>query len=204
VSWAMAFVGWALAVALACSMRRRLSLVADAEHELRGAAAAIGLAAERMPRGDSAAAVVRLQADRLAAGLSDLATARSRRARPVGHPRFDSGRLAQVLGNLAANAAEHGVGPVDVRTARSPGALRIEVRNRNRPPELDPAGGPGRGRGLAIAERASRQLGGRLSVESDDGETTAELVLPVPEAAPGHPPWGEGQTLTPGGRRPAA
>jgi hypothetical protein len=74
------------------------------------------------------------------------------------------------------------VGPVDVSTSRPAGAVRIEIRNRNRPRELDDASAAraaGRGRGLAIAERAARELGGRLSVESREGETRAELELPA-------------------------
>jgi hypothetical protein len=172
VSWVLAVMGWGLAAALAWSMRRRMSLVADAEHELRGAAAAIGLAAERMWRGQPHAAMVRLQVDRMAAGLADLTAARGRR---TADPCLDAGRLAQVLGNLAANATEHGVGAVDVKTTR------IEIRNRNRPQELGgSATRQGRGRGLAIATRAARELGGELRVESGDGETTATLDLPGP------------------------
>jgi signal transduction histidine kinase len=198
-----------LAAALAISARRRLSLVGDAEHELRGAAAAIGLAAERMSRTGATigfASLVRLQLDRMAAGLEDLAAARAprrvRKRAPAGQAEVDAGRLAQVLGNLIANAAEHGVGPVDVSTSRPAGAVRIEIRNRNRPRELEEAGAArapedaraarapddaraaralGRGRGLAIAERAARELGGRLRVESRGGETRAELELPAGE-----------------------
>jgi Histidine kinase-, DNA gyrase B-, and HSP90-like ATPase len=198
VSWFAALfavagcVGWALALGLAVSLRRRLSLAADAEHELRGAAAAIGLAAERISRNGATAAfasLVRLQLDRMAAGLEDLAAARAwptaGRTPMVGDGEVDAGRLAQVLGNLVANATEHGVGAVDVSTSRPAGAVRIEIRNRNRPRELDGASAArsgGRGRGLAIAERAARELGGRLSVESRAGETRAALELPAREA----------------------
>lgn len=182
--------GWGLALGLGLTMRRRLSLVADAEHELRGAAAAIGLAADRLSRTGAAvgfSSLVRLQLDRMAAGLEDLVAARTLR-RParvtaLGEADMDAGRLAQVLGNLIANAAEHGMGSVDVRTSRPAGAVRIEIRNRNRPRELEDAStarAKGRGRGLAIAERAARELGGRLSVESRAGETRAEIELPAP------------------------
>ena len=188
----VACAGWALAAVLVVSMRRRLSLVADAEHELRGAAAAIGLAAERVARTGATigfSSLVRMQLDRMAAGLEDLAAARAARrtgqARTLGDPDMDAGRLAQVLGNLIANATEHGVGSVDVSTSRPAGAVRIEIRNRNRPRELSDASAAraeGRGRGLAIAERAARDLGGRLRVESRGGETRAELELPAAEA----------------------
>ena len=184
--------GWALAVALTLGRRRRLSLVADAEHELRGAAVAIGLAVERVSRNGTTielSSLFRLQLDRMAAGLEDLAAARAPRragrAASPGTPDMDAGRLAQVLGNLIANATEHGVGSVDVSTSRPGGAVRIEIRNRNRPRELSEvsaARAGSRGRGLAIAERAARELGGRLSVESREGETRAELELPAPEA----------------------
>jgi signal transduction histidine kinase len=186
-----ACAGWALAAAVALTMRRRLSLVADAEHELRGAAAAIGLAADRVSRTGATIgfwSVIRLQLDRMAAGLEDLAAARAARrsagAAPLRDAEMEAGRLAQVLGNLIANATEHGVGSVDVTTSRPAGAVRIEIRNRNRPRELAEAGAAraeGRGRGLAIAERAARELGGRLRVESRGDETLAELELPAPE-----------------------
>ena len=112
---------------------------------------------------------------------------------------MDAGRLAQVLGNLIANATEHGVGGVDVRTSRPAGAVRIEIRNRNRPRELDDAGASraaGRGRGLAIAERAARELGGRLRVESAGGETRAELELPAVEGGGVGSPVGAGWEST--------
>jgi hypothetical protein len=203
VSWVERFLalvacaGWALTVVLVVSMRRRLSLVADAEHELRGAAAAIGLAAERVARTGPTigfSSLVRMQLDRMAAGLEDLAAARATRrtgrARTLGDPEMDAGRLAQVLGNLIANATEHGVGLVDVSTSRPAGAVRIEIRNRNRPRELTDASAAragNRGRGLAIAERAARDLGGRLRVQSRGGETRAELELPAPGAGGGEP-----------------
>jgi C4-dicarboxylate-specific signal transduction histidine kinase len=210
-----AFAGWSVALALVFSGRRRLALVLDAEHELRGAAAAIGLAAERLSRTGSTVAfssLVRLQLDRMAAGLEDLAAARTvrpaSRAGTLGECEMDAGRLAQVLGNLIANATEHGVGSVDVSTSRPAGAVRIEIRNRNRPRELDDASAAraaGRGRGLAIAERAARELGGRLSVESTGGETRAELELPAPGAERAAAAAGaDSAAAAPGGFSPAA
>jgi two-component sensor histidine kinase len=179
----LACAGWALAVLLWLRGRRRSALIADAEHELRGAAAAIGLAADRISREGATASfswLVRLQLDRMTGALADLGEARS------GDPQLEAGRLAQVLGNLIANAAEHGVGPVDVRASRDRGRVRVEIRNRDRPRELDEVAerrAAGRGRGLAIAERAARELGGRLAVASRDGETRAELELPSDRAA---------------------
>ena len=108
----LACAGWVLAALLGRSLRRRLALVADAEHELRGATTAIGLAAERISRsgaGAALSALVRLQLDRMEAGLADLGAARRARGAPGVDPELDAGRLAQVLGNLIANATEHGL-----------------------------------------------------------------------------------------------
>jgi signal transduction histidine kinase len=92
----------------------------------------------------------------------------------------DRGRLAQVLGNVIANAAEHGAGEVRVRGRRGANGVRVEVSNPH--PERPGAGGPPaageRGRGLDIAARAARDLGGRLLVESDEQATLAVLELP--------------------------
>lgn len=179
----LACAGWALAAFLFVRARRREALVADAEHELRGAAAAIGLVADRMSRDGSTAAfawLVRLELDRMAGALADMGPARS------GDPQLDAGRLAQVLGNLIANATEHGVGPVDVRASRDGGRVLVEIRNRDRPRELDEVvaqRAARRGRGLAIAERAAGELGGSLRVVSEDGETRAELELPSDRGA---------------------
>ncbi len=74
--------------------------------------------------------------------------------------RADRGRLAQAIGNLLANAAEHGDGPVKLSAERRGGAVRVEVRNR--------------GRGLQIARDAARDAGGSLSVVA---------ALELPDAA---------------------
>jgi signal transduction histidine kinase len=204
---AAAWVGWGVALAAAWTLRRRMERVADAEHELRGAATAIRLLAQGSP-------TLRLQLDRMEGALADLAEARG--AEPPPAADLEAGRLAQVLGNVIANAAEHGLGAVEVRNrnrparsgrgererglaiakraAREPGGragrLAIAKRAARR---LGGRGGlaiakrtarelRGRGRGLAIARRAARQLGGRLRVESEDGFTRAVIELPEREA----------------------
>jgi two-component system, OmpR family, sensor histidine kinase MtrB len=191
--------------------------IACAEHELRGAATALALVCEALRRdpavqhfGDA----VEAQLDRLRAGLADLEAARTgktvgsvaeqvelssltRRAVEfawVGGPvptRLDRGRFAQALGNMLANAAEHGAGDVRVVGRAHDGRVSVEVSNRVRRGsagergELAEGGAPAerpetrpRGRGLLIASRAAEELGGRLSFEIDGGSAVATLHLP--------------------------
>lgn len=91
----------------------------------------------------------------------------------------DSGRLAQALGNLVANAVEHGSGTVELLGRRSGDRVVLEVRDRGG----RPVGGParGRGRGLGIAISAVEQAGGTLTLQRVEGETVAAVELPVAE-----------------------
>ena len=190
---------YALAAFLAAwvvELRHRLELVARAEHELRGPLTALLMAAHRgLPRQSD---LIRVQL-----GLEDLAAARAgRRAAASREPidlfeatravssgraaldwragripvRTDPRRLSQALGNLVANAAEHGRGPVVVRGRRVGERVRIEVADR----------GPGigrrrrrlwrrgvRGRGLLVADAAARDAGGRL-------EASGHPVIEIP------------------------
>ena len=178
MSWglvALGWAGWTLAVAAAVVLRRRNVLVADAEHELRGAATAIGMAAEASRDPGLASPLVRLQVDRMNAALADLARARG--ARPATAPDLEAGRLAQVLTNVSANAAEHGVGAVEVRGERAGRVLRLEVSNEGGPEA--PRERTGRGRGLRIAKRAARSLGGRVRLERAGGVTRTVIELPA-------------------------
>ena len=190
MSWLLAAGGWAVVALLLVVVRARLSRVADAEHELRGAVTAIGLAADRMYRVGATrgfASLVALQLDRMEAAVRDLRRAREVRPRPVTAgsaapgrtaPRIDVGRLSQVVANLVDNAAEHGAGPVDVRWSATSAGARLEIRNRNaKVAGIAPVAG--RGRGLGIASRAARDLGGNLRVESDEEATVATLELPA-------------------------
>lgn len=189
MSWVIGAAGWALALVLLLVLRDRVSLVADAEHELRGAVAAIGLAAERMRRVGATrpfASLVALQLDRMDAALTDLSRVRRRRSRaPRPGPGLDAGRLGQVVANLVDNAAEHGAGPVDVRWTSTATGARLEIRNANRPKELEElaaARTSGRGRGLGIASRAAREIGGSLRIDSGEELTVATLDLPAPDS----------------------
>jgi signal transduction histidine kinase len=179
--------------------------VARAEHELRGAAAALSLACEVLRRDPAAgghAAVIDAQLDRLRAGLADLEAARTGGDPPTcrqtvevaslvrasaepwqraafeweGEPvaaHLDRRRFAKALGNVLANAAEHGAGDIRVTGRAHNGGVRLQVRNR--------------GRGLRIAEQAAEELGGRLSFEVDGDTAVATLDLPVADAASGSP-----------------
>jgi signal transduction histidine kinase len=89
---------------------------------------------------------------------------RAGRGRALGDP----GRVAQALGNLLANAAEHGAGEAVLYAERDGDALRLTVANAER------------GRGLAIAADAARDAGGRLEVRRGDGEFAATLELAAP------------------------
>jgi signal transduction histidine kinase len=218
----LAACGWATAVALAAfavAQRRRLELVARAEHELRGPASVILLVTERMrrdPAGRRHALTLELELERLGAALADLTAAREGR-RPHLRPRraglrslaraelaawapalraagrpvrldwrageapvlADRGRLGQALGNLVANAAEHGEGPIELNAERDASTVRLELRNgvaneaRRR-----------RGRGLRIAETAAEDAGGRLEVDVGEEEAVSLLELPADESDP--------------------
>jgi signal transduction histidine kinase len=100
----------------------------------------------------------------------------------------DRVRLAQAVGNLIANAVEHGRGPVTVHSTTRRGHVRIAISDRG--PGLPapvaelrrrPRRGRGaRGRGLAIAADVAEAHGGRLL--SDASEVGACLILELPAA----------------------
>jgi signal transduction histidine kinase len=142
----------------------------------------------------------RLQTFDLADLLADLAQAwrtaawasggRLRFERPPARVavRGDRLRLAQAIGNLLANAIEHGGGDVLLRSRAGVHSVRIEVLDRGaglpQPVALlvrRPRAGRGeRGRGLAIAADVAARHGGRLA--SAPTERGARLVLELPTA----------------------
>jgi signal transduction histidine kinase len=206
--WALAVVLGAVVVRL----RTRLELVARAEHELRGPLTAFGLVLESARRGRPVGEALDAELERARAALADLTCARrgARSVRSVAPRRFDlermvrssaaawggrvewragrapvvadTGRVAQAMGNLLANAAEHGGGePVAVQARRVGAAVQVEVRNavpRGRAGRVSPRRGD-RGRGLAIAAAASESADGRLSTSIGEHTAVATLELPV-------------------------
>jgi DNA-binding response OmpR family regulator len=209
--WASAVAGALCACALLFECRRRRELVVRACHELRGPLTAARLALTA-PGGEAA---VERELARAGAALEDLAAAprgRRRSERPeavdVGElvaaqasawrvavaegaartvVRGDRVRLTQALGNLVANAIEHGAAPVELGTRRIGDRVRIEVADHG--PGL-PApvadltrrarGGRGRrGRGLAIAAEIAHRHGGRLVAAPTARGARMALELPA-------------------------
>lgn len=97
----------------------------------------------------------------------------------------DRVRLAQALGNLIANAIEHGRGPVDLRASGTPEGARIEVRDRGPGLEAPVAELVGRqrvgdrSRGLEIASSIAADHGGRLSSAPSDAGARLVITLPA-------------------------
>ncbi|HEV7847566.1 MAG TPA: ATP-binding protein [Thermoleophilaceae bacterium] len=78
---------------------------------------------------------------------------------------LDRRRFANALGNVLANAAEHGAGDIRVTGRAHDGGVRLQVRNR--------------GRGLRIAADAAEELGGSLTFEIVEDVAVATLDLPA-------------------------
>ena len=101
-------------------------------------------------------------------------------------------RLAQALGNLIANAIEHGGGAVRVRGSQRGGVGRIEIRDDGpglpapvaRLARRPRAGRGARGRGLAIALAVAEAHGGALVAAPVGQGGRVALELP---ASPGRP-----------------
>ena len=178
--------------ALDQELERAARAIDDLEQSRRGSAAA--------QSEQAAVDIHRLLADSVSAWeASAAARDRGLRLRWSGSPIAvwgDRVRLAQALGNLIANAIEHGNGPVEVRGSASAETARIEVCDRGpglEAPVADlirrrrPWAPPrprhrrlprDRGRGLAIVSSIAAAHGGRLaSAPSDAG---ARLVLTLP------------------------
>jgi signal transduction histidine kinase len=204
VSAALAVSGWLLVLVLLITMRRRLELVARAEHELRGPVTVIALAATRLGPGEAAALDVELH--RLRSGLDDLAAARRGRRSPV---RPEPVRLDAAVAGWRDSLRTRGrrvtvdwqAGPTPIRAdprrlAQALGNLvtnaaeygdgPVELRGRRsgRGVRVEVRNRPGRGRGLSIATEAVRDSGGELSLEGSEEGVVAALELPLGDAEP--------------------
>lgn len=178
----LAVVALALEVAV---LRRRLELVAQADHELRGPAGAIGLAAATMgrePGGARHAAVLEAQLDRMRAGLADLTAARrGARAAPRERPL-----------DLDSALREAALGWTPVAHA---GGRGLKVRWDGKPATV-----------TADRGRLAQALGNLVSNAIEHGSGPVELrgrseagraILEVADAGPG-------ARVTPGSRRKPA
>ena len=125
-----------------------------------------------------------------AAGWRPVAEARGRGLRMRSGPgealvRADHGRLAQALGNLLANAVEHGSGTVELSGRQEGERVILEVRDGGAGQGVDADRrlhhGPARGRGLGIAEAAVNEAGGTLKLMLGEGDTVAAVELPLAE-----------------------
>jgi len=107
----------------------------------------------------------------------------------------DSGRIAQLLSNLLANALRHGEEDSIVSVRAHTGAGRFELSVANTGPPIPPDrlvvlfqpferaehhhGQRGLGLGLYIAAEIARAHGGALSVTSDEAETRFTFEMPL-------------------------
>jgi signal transduction histidine kinase len=94
----------------------------------------------------------------------------------------DRGRLAQVLGNLVANAIEHGSGPVEVSGKRVGDRALVEVRDSGPAGSAPRSRGADHGHGLRIAGEAVDEAGGTLTLERTSGGTLAAVELPLADS----------------------
>jgi two-component system sensor histidine kinase BaeS len=211
----LALCGWMLALVAGVrllALRRRLELVACAEHELRGPLAALTLAAARSR--PIPAPVVEGQLERALVALADLTEARRgllAAALPERHdPRAEAERAAAGWAGTGAEISvdwRAGHALVDADPGRISQALgnllsnaiehgggRAELRGVRSGDQIrievaDGGGGEarklprrGRGRGLAIAARAVEEAGGHLRLVSDSDGTVASIELPLADA----------------------
>ena len=179
-------------------LRRRLELVARAEHELRGPLTAFSLgldAARGSAAGRRLALVLDAELARARAGLADLAAARRGR-RAAAEP-----SLLEVDGLMRSSAAawgakvRAGAGPALVRADRSRvasvlgnvlsnaaehGAGEVSVEARRLPDRVRiEVTNAVRGRGLDIAAAAAADAGGTLATEVGIRRAKATLDLPL-------------------------
>lgn len=194
-----ALCGWAFALIAmwhVVRLRRRLELVACAEHELRGPLAALTLAAARRRAVETS--VIEGQLERARIALADLTEARRGRRAPTRAERLDFRKLAHaVAGSWAGTGAEvtvdwrAGSALVDADPGRVSQALgnllsnavehgdgNVVLRGVRRAGRLR-VEVANRGRGLAIAHRAVEDAGGTLRLARTGEDVVARIELPA-------------------------
>ena len=136
------------------------------------------------------------QPERCAADARALATAAIRRWEPLAARagrRFelrwsagevfllcDPARVGRALDNLIANALEHGGGTIRLVASRSPGGLRLAVRDEGAGGEIQAAVRSTRGgHGLAIARGIAAEHGGSFRLDTDGRGCEARIELPL-------------------------
>ncbi len=187
--WA-AVAGWVLVVCLAlraARLARRLDLVAEADHELRGPVSALSLAVEslgRRPELSRRALALETHLDRLRLGLADLAAARSgRRAAPC-HAEVPMEGLAQAAAEAWQPAARRAGGEIQVDWRAGKVAVRADRARLSQALGNVLANGVEHGGGR-VQVRAER-VGGRVRVAvCDEGAISGHGAG---EQAAGEPP----------------
>jgi signal transduction histidine kinase len=91
-------------------------------------------------------------------------------------------RVLDNLFNNASNAIPEEGGNVSIRSYRKDGWAVAEISNTGQISEEDKERylhGEGRGRGLHITTRLVKQMGGKMEMESGEGQTTLRILLPL-------------------------
>jgi signal transduction histidine kinase len=96
----------------------------------------------------------------------------------------DAARVGRALDNLIANALEHGGGTIRLVATRSPGGLRLAVRDEGRGAAGHGAvvahgHGNGDGLGLGIARAIAAEHGGSLRLDPNGSGCEARIELPL-------------------------
>jgi len=94
----------------------------------------------------------------------------------------DRRRIGQAIGNLVANALEHGGGDVTLHGHRLAGRLRLDVEDAGSGFRDGGERSRDRGRGLAIAARAVEAAGGSVTVLPRANGAAVALELPLDES----------------------
>jgi anti-sigma regulatory factor (Ser/Thr protein kinase) len=94
-----------------------------------------------------------------------------------------------IVSELAANAIQHGAGPVQVRVSHARGDLRVDVHDHGagRPARRPVTAGDESGRGLALLDDLTGQRGGTRAVANDSAGPGKTVSVTVRLAAGGRP-----------------